>query len=231
MRWLYILYTFLIFPWYANAQDFKQKREEMVIKQISEKGIKHAATLDAMRKVERHLFVAPEQVNMAYLDGPLSIGYGQTISQPYIVAYMTQVLDPKPHHKVLEIGTGSGYQAAVLAHIVDTVYTIEIVPELAKIASERFKRLGYDNIKVITGDGYYGLEEEAPFDAIIATAAAGHIPPSLISQLKEGGKMVIPVGFPSFVQTLTLVEKNRRGKVSTSSLMMVRFVPFVGGQD
>lgn len=231
MRWLYILCALLIFPWYVNAQDFKQKREEMVIKQISGRGIKHAATLDAMRKVERHLFVAPEQVNMAYFDGPLSIGYGQTISQPYIVAYMTQVLDPKPHHKVLEIGTGSGYQAAVLAHIVDAVYTIEIVPELAKIASERLKSLGYDNIKVITGDGTYGLVEEAPFDAIIATAAAGHIPPSLISQLKEGGKMVIPVGFPSFVQTLTLVEKNKRGKVSTSSLMMVRFVPFVGGQD
>lgn len=226
MRWLYILCAFLIFPWYANAQDFKQEREEMIIEQISKKGIKHARTLDAMRKVERHLFVSAEQANMAYYDSPLPIGYGQTISQPYMVAYMTQALDPKPNHRILEIGTGSGYQAAVLAQIVDTVYTIEIVPELAKISSERFKELGYDNIKVITGDGYYGLEEEAPFDGIIATAAAQYIPPSLINQLKEGGKMIIPIGFPSFVQTLTLVEKNRRGKVSTTSLMMVRFVPF-----
>lgn len=201
----------------------------MVDKQIYKRGIKHANTLDALRKVERHLFVSPRYKHMAYNDGPLSIGYGQTISQPYIVAYMTQIIDPKPEHKILEIGTGSGYQAAILAEIVDEVYTIEIIPELGEIASERLKKLGYDNVAVIKGDGYYGLLEHAPFDAIVVTAAAEHIPPSLIQQLKEGGKMVIPVGSPFLVQTLMLVEK-KRGKISTSSLMPVRFVPFTRSQ-
>src|SRR5690554_6761653 len=139
MKYLYIILTILIFSWPTNAQDYKQRREKMVDKQIYKRGIKHANTLDALRKVERHLFVSPRYKHMAYNDGPLSIGYGQTISQPYIVAYMTQIIDPKPEHKILEIGTGSGYQAAILAEIVDEVYTIEIIPELGEIASERLK--------------------------------------------------------------------------------------------
>lgn len=202
----------------------------MVTEQIAKRGVKHVHTLDAMRKVERHLFVSPEHMHMAYRDGPLSIGYGQTISQPYIVAYMTQIIDPKPNYKILEIGTGSGYQAAVLAEIVDKVYTIEIIPELGETASDRLKKLGYNNVKVIKADGYYGLQEQAPFDAIVVTAAAEHIPPSLIQQLKEGGKMIIPVGSPFLVQTLMLVEK-KRGRTSTSSLMPVRFVPFTRSQE
>lgn len=230
MKHLFILFAFLISFWSTQAQDYKQKREKMVSEQIASRGIKHVETLDAMRKVERHLFVPPGSMRMAYDDGPLSIGYGQTISQPYIVAYMTQIIEPKADFKILEIGTGSGYQAAVLAEIVDQVFTIEIVPELAKTATDRLRELAYDNVEVISADGYYGLEEEAPFDAIVVTAAAEHIPPSLIQQLKEGGKMVIPVGSPFLVQTLMLVEK-KNGKVSTSSLMPVRFVPFTRGRE
>lgn len=202
----------------------------MVTKQISKRGVKDVYTLDAMKKVERHLFVPPRYMRMAYDDGPLSIGYGQTISQPYIVAYMTEIINPKPGDKILEIGTGSGYQAAVLAEIVDKVYTIEIVSELAETASERLSTLGYNNVQVISGDGYFGLEKEAPFDAIVVTAASEHIPPSLIKQLKEGGKMIIPIGSPFLVQTLMLVEK-KKGKISTSSLMPVRFVPFTRSRN
>lgn len=230
MRYLFILFAFLISSWSTQAQNYKQEREEMVIEQIFSRGITNVHTLDAMRKVERHLFVPPGSMHMAYDDGPLSIGYGQTISQPYIVAYMTQIIEPKADYKILEIGTGSGYQAAVLSEIVDQVFTIEIVPELAKTATDRLRELAYDNVEVISADGYYGLEEEAPFDAIVVTAAAEHIPPSLIQQLKEGGKMVIPVGSPFLVQTLMLVEK-KNGKVSTSSLMPVRFVPFTRGRE
>lgn len=225
MKHLYLLLTILIFPWLTYAQDYQKKREQMVSRQISGRGIEHAPTLDAMRNVERHLFVPQEQINRAYDDGPLSIGYGQTISQPYIVAYMTQIIDPKPGFKILEIGTGSGYQAAVLAEIVDKVYTIEIIPELGKSAFDRLRKLGYDNVEVIIADGYQGLQDQGPFDAIIVTAAAEHIPPPLIQQLKDGGKMIIPVGSPFLVQTLMLVEK-KKGKISTSSLMPVRFVPF-----
>ena len=230
MKNLYILFAFLILASPTFAQDYTKARKKMVIDQIAKRGINHRATLDAMRKVERHLFVPPAYMGMAYDDGPMPIGYGQTISQPYIVAYMTEIIKPKKDDKILEIGTGSGYQAAILAEIVDTVYTIEIVSELAKTASDRLQKLGYDNVEVISGDGYYGLEEHAPFDAIVVTAAAEHIPPSLIRQLKDGGKMVIPVGSPFLVQTLMLVEK-KKGKVSTSSLMPVRFVPFTRSQE
>ena len=226
MRYTSILVALLLVPNFIVAQNLESEKREMLVEQLSKKGIKHAATLAAMKKVERHLFVPKEHTDAAYYNTPLPIGHGQTISQPYMVAYMTQILDPKPNHKVLEVGTGSGYQAAVLAEIVDTVYSIEIVPELAKGASEKFKNLGYINIKVVVADGYYGLEERAPFDAIIVTAAAKQIPKPLIEQLKKGGRMIIPIGFPSFVQTLTLVKKNRNGRVSTSNLMMVRFVPF-----
>ena len=229
MRQLYILLAFLIFSFSAHTQDYEKARKRMVTGQIAKRGIKDSYTLKAMRKVERHLFVPPKYMHIAYDDSPLSIGYGQTISQPYIVAYMTEIINPKPGDKMLEIGAGSGYQAAVLAEIVDKVFTIEIVDELAKTASDRLQKLGYNNVEVISGDGYDGLEEEAPFDAIIVTAASEHIPPSLIKQLKDGGKMIIPVGSPFFVQTLMLVEK-KNGKISTSSLMPVKFVPFTRSQ-
>ena len=183
-----------------------------------------------MRSVPRHLFVPEDRRRQAYEDHPLPIGYGQTISQPYIVAYMTELIEPRASHRVLEIGTGSGYQAAVLAEIVDSVYTIEIVPELAESAAERLDRLGYDNVRVRQADGYFGWEEHAPFDAIVVTAAAEHIPPPLVAQLKDGGRMVIPVGSPFRTQTLMLVEKGRRGRVTTKSLAPVRFVPFRRGQ-
>jgi len=197
----------------------------MVEKQIELRGIEDNSTLAAIQAVERHRFVPESLVSDAYLDRPLPIGHGQTISQPYIVAYMTEVVKPKPGHKVLEIGAGSGYQAAVLAEIVEEVYTIEIIEALASQAAERLKKLGYDNIHVRNADGYYGWPEEAPFDAIVVTAAADHIPPPLIDQLKDGGRMIIPVGSPLRVQQLMLVEKSD-GETTTRNLMPVRFVPF-----
>jgi len=197
----------------------------MVEKQIELRGIEDNSTLAAIQAVERHRFVPESLVSDAYLDRPLPIGHGQTISQPYIVAYMTEVVKPKPEHKVLEIGAGSGYQAAVLAEIVEEVYTIEIIEALASQAAERLKKLGYDNIHVRNADGYYGWPEEAPFDAIVVTAAADHIPPPLIDQLKDGGRMIIPVGSPLRVQQLMLVEKSD-GETTTRNLMPVRFVPF-----
>jgi protein-L-isoaspartate(D-aspartate) O-methyltransferase len=197
----------------------------MVKFQISDRGITDRATLNAMGKVPRHLFVPGNVINEAYNDYPLSIGYGQTISQPYIVAFMTEVVKPSIKKRVLEIGTGSGYQAAVLAEITDTVYTIEIVPDLAKEASARFKRLGYKNIVSKHGDGYKGWSEHAPFDIIIVTAAAEVIPQPLLDQLAENGRLVIPVGPQYSVQELILVIK-RNGKTTNKRLVSVRFVPF-----
>ena len=207
------------------SQDYEKLRETMVRRQIRNRGISHRPTLEAMRNVERHLFVPAAQRRRAYDDGPLPIGYGQTISQPYIVAYMTQLVNPGPGDRVLEIGAGSGYQAAILGEIVDRVYTIEIIPELGNHAGRLLNNLGYDNVEVVIGDGYYGLEEHAPFDAIIVTAAAEYIPPPLVDQLSDGGKMVIPVGSPFMVQTLMLVEK-KGDRITTTNLMPVRFVPF-----
>jgi protein-L-isoaspartate(D-aspartate) O-methyltransferase len=209
----------------AFPQNFDRMRENMVRQQIQNRGVDHQPTLDAMRNVERHLFVPQGHQRRAYDDGPIPIGFGQTISQPYIVAFMTQLVDPKPGYTVLEIGAGSGYQAAILAEIVEKVYTIEIIPELGARAGELLKTLDYDNVEVIVGDGYYGLEKHAPFDAIVVTAAAEYIPPPLIAQLRDGGKMIIPVGSPFLVQTLMLVEKED-GKITTTNLMPVRFVPF-----
>jgi protein-L-isoaspartate(D-aspartate) O-methyltransferase len=210
----------------APADDAERAaRDAMVRTQIADRGIRDPDTLAAMRAVPRHRFVPPDLAESAYADQPLPIGYGQTISQPYIVAVMTETLRLKPGHKVLEIGAGSGYQAAVLARIVREVFTIEIIPELGNAARERLKTLGYRNVRVRVADGYDGWPEEAPFDAIVVTAAADHIPPPLIRQLRDGGRMVIPVGSPFFVQTLMLVEKDR-GKIRTTSLMPVRFVPF-----
>ena len=200
----------------------------MVEWQIEKRGIKNQPTLDAMRKILRHKFVTTDMMERAYDDSPLPIGYGQTISQPYIVAYMTAVINPEPGQKVLEIGTGSGYQAAVLAEIVDEVYTIEIITELYSSAKKRLDDLGYKNITCINADGYYGIKKASPFDAIIVTAASEHIPPPLIEQLKDGGKMIIPVGSPFLNQTLILVEKNGED-ITTTSLLPVRFVPFTRG--
>ena len=209
----------------VNADDHKRERNNMVRQQIQARDIRHRATLDAMRNVPRHLYVPYAQRRHAYQDRPLPIGYGQTISQPYIVAFMTEIVDPKPGDKMLEIGTGSGYQAAVLAEIIDEVYTIEIVRPLGEQA-KRLLNTQYDNVFVKIADGYHGWAEHAPFDAIVVTAAAEYIPPPLVEQLKKGGRMIIPVGSPFQVQQLMLVEKGKDGEISTRSLMPVRFVPF-----
>ncbi len=209
----------------AYGQEFETRRARMVESQLVRRGITDEAVLRAMRTVPRHRLVPKTYVDSAYDDRPLAIGYGQTISQPFIVAYMTELLALEPGDRVLEIGTGSGYQAAVLAEIIGEVYSIEIVPELAKASSERIRSLGYENIRTKNADGYHGWEEYAPFDAIIVTAAAEHIPPPLIRQLKDGGRMVIPVGSPFFTQSLMLVDK-KEGRTTTKNMMPVVFVPF-----
>ena len=192
--------------------------------QIAGQGIKDQAVIKAMRTVERHLFVPRHLASVAYEDGPLPIGYGQTISQPYIVAFMTELLKIKPDSKVLEIGTGSGYQAAILASITPRVYSVEIIEDLGKAARMRLQALGYDSVRVKIADGYYGWEAYAPYDAIIVTAAAPYIPPPLVKQLKDGGCMVIPVGSPLMVQTLMILEK-KGNRVHTRNILPVRFVP------
>jgi protein-L-isoaspartate(D-aspartate) O-methyltransferase len=179
----------------------------------------------AMGRVPRHEFVPPELVSSAYENRPLPIGEGQTISQPYIVALMTDLARVRKGDRVLEVGTGSGYQAAVLVEMGAAVFTIEIVPPLAASARERLARLGYRNVEVVTGDGYAGIESRAPFDAILVTAGASHVPPALIRQLKAGGRMVIPVGDPFALQHLTVVEKAADGTVTTRRVLPVRFVP------
>lgn len=208
-----------------QADPYRTERLNMVKSQIENRGINNSLVLEAMRKVPRHLLVPENQKPNAYEDRPLSIGDGQTISQPYIVAHMTAMIQPKKGMKVLEIGTGSGYQAAVLAEIVDQVFTIEIVENLGKRAKADLAKLGYKNVFVKIGDGYQGWPTEAPFDAILVTAAAEQIPQPLIDQLKDGGRMVIPVGKQGDVQDLILVEKIK-GKARTTNLGAVRFVPF-----
>ena len=208
-----------------QADKFEAARIKMVRTQIQDRGVTSTSVLDAMRKVPRHLFIPKEYQDQAYNDYPLPIGYGQTISQPFIVAYMTEALKPGKKMKALEIGTGSGYQAAVLAEIVDKVFTIEIVPGLAAESAERLKNLGYDNITCRFGDGYQGWQEQAPFDIIIVTAAAEKIPQPLVSQLAENGRLIIPVGAPAAVQELILITK-KKGKTIEKRLTYVRFVPF-----
>lgn len=185
--------------------------------------------LKMMATVPRHEFVPDVARRFAYENRPLSIGYGQTISQPYIVAIMTDLLDLKPDSRVLELGTGSGYQAAILSGMVKEVFTIEIIEELGQAAKQRLARLAYDNVTVKIGDGYYGWEEQAPFDAIIVTAAASHIPPPLTTQLKVGGHMIIPVGTMFLTQQLLLVTKQEKGKLVSRQILPVRFVPVTGG--
>lgn len=183
----------------------------------------------AMAKVPRHEFVSPCEEHLAYVNAPLSIGHGQTISQPYIVAVMTDMVAPEGDHMVLEVGAGSGYQAAILAEVVKQVYTVEIVPALAEQAREVLTRLGYANVALSIGDGRLGWEEHAPFDAIVVTAAARKVPQALIDQLKPGGRMAIPIGGRFMSQGLTLVEKAMDGKVSKRSILPVAFVPLVKG--
>ena len=224
MKILFITITILVLL-FPNDDPYLNKRIRMVRMQIENRGIDHKSTLDAMLKVPRHLFVPEKLKDEAYDDNPIPIGFGQTISQPYIVAYMTAAIEPRTHHKILEIGTGSGYQAAILAEIVKEVYTIEIVEELFSSAKKRIESLGYKNIKLKYADGYYGWQEAAPFDVIVVTAAAEYIPPPLLEQLKYGGKMIIPIGTPFLNQNLVLVEKSGKD-FTTKSLLPVRFVPF-----
>ncbi|MHB1355737.1 MAG: protein-L-isoaspartate(D-aspartate) O-methyltransferase [Anaerolineae bacterium] len=205
---------------------YTEARYRMVNEQLRTKGISDPAVLAAMEMVPRHLFILPESMQQAYADHPLPIGYGQTISSPYIVAWMSELLRLKPGDKVLEIGTGSGYQAAILEYMGMEVYTIEIVEPLATQAAARLSGLGYKNLVVRNADGYYGWIEHAPFDAIIVTCAPDHIPPALVAQLADGGRMVLPVGPPGLYQTLWLVEK-QGDQVKTTNEGGVRFVPLL----
>jgi len=214
-----------------NHPAFKERideRKRMVERQIRARDVKDPNVLKAMEVVPRHVFMPASQRRYAYGDHPLPIEHGQTISQPYIVAFMTDALKLKLDSKVLEIGTGSGYQAAVCAEIAREVYTIEIVEGLAKTAKERLKKLGYKNVFVKAGDGFFGWPEKGPFDAIIGTAAAKRIPKPLIEQLKPGGRMIIPTGSPYGFQYLELIRKDKEGKIRKVRVMPVRFVPMTG---
>ncbi len=216
---------------YANLRRAMAKEIEADVRETSLYIGKEALddrVLEVLGTVPRHEFVRKSERRHAYENRPLSIGYGQTISQPYIVALMTDLLGVDADDVVLEVGTGSGYQAAVLAKLADRVYTIEIIEALAEQAKRRLKRLGYRNAQTRLGDGYYGWEQYAPFDGIVVTAAASHIPPPLIQQLKPGGRMVIPVGGRFQVQQLMLIEKDHKGKLKTRQILPVRFVPFTG---
>jgi len=205
-----------------------EERQRMVERQIQARDIRDPNVLKAMRTVPRHAFIRFLEQRYAYTDSPLPIGFDQTISQPYIVAFMTEALQLKPNSKVLEIGTGSGYQAAVCAEIAEKVYTIEIVEELAKRATKCLKELGYSNVFTRFGDGFFGWPDVAPFDAIIGTAAAGRIPEPLLEQLKPGGRMILPYGSPRGFQYLVVITKDKGGKISKQNVMPVTFVPMTG---
>lgn len=209
----------------AREESFARDREKMVRFQIEQRGISDPVVLTAMRAVPRHKLVPEKLIHKAYLDQPLPIGHGQTISQPYIVALMTKLLNLEPADTVLEVGAGSGYQAAVLGEIVHNVFTIEIIAPLAEQAKRHLSQLGYRNITVLHKDGYFGHVDSAPYDAIIVTAAATHIPPPLIAQLKPGGRMVIPVGSSGWTQNLILLTKDLEGNIVTQGTLPVRFVP------
>jgi protein-L-isoaspartate(D-aspartate) O-methyltransferase len=212
----------------VQAEDAEVKsREEMVRNQLAAGGIRNPEVLQAMTEVPRHEFVPASLRPYAYADGPLPIGHGQTISQPFIVAYMTQALELGKEDTVLEVGTGSGYQAAILGKLAKEVYTIEIVPPLAESAKVILSKLGFENVHVRLGDGYLGWPEKAPFDAIIVTCAPDHVPEPLVSQLKEGGRLVIPVGTAGGIQQLVLLKK-RNGQISKEKMLDVRFVPMTG---
>ncbi len=213
----------------VNYEDLEKRRKAMVVEQIKERGVSDRGVLEVMEKVPRHEFVPEGYRDFAYDDSPLPIGEGQTISQPYIVALMTECLHLDGEEKVLEVGTGSGYQAAILCELAKEVYTIEILERLAERSEELLRKLGYMNVKVKCGDGYLGWEEYAPFDGIIVTCAPDHIPQPLIDQLAEGGRMVIPVGEVRFPQVLKLLEK-RKGEITVRNVIPVRFVPMTGDE-
>ena len=210
-----------------TQEDFAQQREQMVETQLKSRDIQSERVLEAMKKVPRHLFMPASVRQYAYVDSPVPIGQGQTISQPYIVGLMTQTVDPKPGDRALEVGTGSGYQAAVLGELVKEVFSIEIIPDLAERAGKVLSDLGYDNVEVRQGDGYQGWPAKAPFDIILITAAPEEIPQPLIDQLAEGGRLVVPVGPQGEIQTLTLVTREM-GEVKKTYITDVRFVPMTG---
>jgi protein-L-isoaspartate(D-aspartate) O-methyltransferase len=240
IKWELCLFIFLLSGFYVPilpADDFAMQRKQMV--QLIEADVKATSlyldkdaldplVMQAIATVPRHEFVPEDEQSSAYQNRPLPIGHGQTISQPYIVAIMTDLLKVNEQSKVLELGTGSGYQAAILSKLVNKVFTIEIIESLGLMAKQRLAELGYDNVQVKISDGYYGWEEQAPFDAIVVTAAASHIPPPLIKQLKKGGKMMIPVGTRFMTQQLLLVSKQLDGKIITQQILPVRFVPVTG---
>lgn len=231
MMLMLVLAAVLLVVGCAYAQsDPEQARRRMVEEQIRGRGVQAPRVLEAMLEVPRHEFVLPGDVDRAYADGPLPIGHGQTISQPYIVALMTELADPDPDERALEIGTGSGYQAAVLSRLVSHVYTIELVEPLAEAAADTLERLGYDNITIRAGDGYRGWPDEAPFDLIVVTAAPDEVPQALVDQLAVGGRMVVPVGAQHEVQELRLLAKQPDGSLETRDVLEVRFVPMVRGR-
>lgn len=229
LKIILMLFPLLLFSLNVSScgtdDDYRSRRISMVEDQIVSRGVSDRAVLDAMRKVARHLFVPVDEIENAYYDHPLPIGNDQTISQPYIVALMSELARPKPESKILEIGTGSGYQAAVLAEIVQSVYTIEIIEPLSKRSEQLLKKLGYKNIHCKIGDGYFGWKEHAPFDAIIVTAAPSKTPEPLLNQLKIGGRLIIPVG--DIWQELLVITRTEKG-FDKQSIIPVRFVPMTG---
>jgi protein-L-isoaspartate(D-aspartate) O-methyltransferase len=215
-------------PASATDEPYLQKRAAMVRDQLEREGVSDPRVLAAMRDVPRHLFVSPSFRGRAYEPFPLPIGEGQTISQPYIVGFMTQILRLKETDRVLEVGTGSGYQAAVAAKVAAEVYSVEILASLASRSRATLSGLGYRNVAVRQGDGYYGWEEKAPFDAIIVTCAGGHVPPPLLRQLRNGGRMIMPVGGPFMTQNLVFIEKDARGSITHRNVLPVAFVRLLG---
>lgn len=226
MKWFFLT-LILNLGCSQNTDSYENQRKIMVEDQIKRRGVKDVGVLKAVQKVEREKFVPEKYRDLAYSDNPLPIGHQQTISQPYIVAYMTEHLQISKSHNVLEIGTGSGYQAAILAELAHHVFTIEIIPELAESAEKVLMELGYENITVRTGDGYKGWPEEAPFDRIMVTAAPNEIPEKLVEQLAPNGRMILPVGGSIFAQYLWLVQKDKEGIVTKEKILAVRFVPMV----
>ena len=237
----WILITLLLMPASATlADDYLEARQHLVT--VIEQDVRATSlyldkealdprVMAAIARVPRHEFVPAGQRPLAYANRPLPIGHGQTISQPYIVALMSDLIKPQPDDRVLELGTGSGYQAAILAELTGQVYSMEIIEALGIEAAERLSRLGYDNVTTRIGDGYYGWQEHAPFDAIVVTAAASHVPPPLVAQLKPGGRMVIPVGSRFLTQQLVLIEKDPGGQLITRQILPVKFVPLTGEHD
>ena len=227
MKWTVLFFLLFSISCTQNDPNFDRLRKLMIKNQLQSRGIRDDAVLEVMRAVERHNFVPENYRDRAYSDGPLPIGHGQTISQPYIVAFMTEQLQVSSQHKVLEIGTGSGYQAAILGELAKHVFTIEIIPELAEGAKNILNHLSYKNITVRAGDGYKGWPEEAPFERIMVTAAPAEVPQTLVDQLAPGGRMILPVGAQFLVQYLWVIEKDDQGTVAKEKILPVRFVPMV----